>query len=413
MTITFPELAEVTGKLADRRKALADLFAEAKNDKGELDHNKVKGFASGSELAEHVRAVNAEIDDLAIKREELVDVAKAAKLASESDSLDPELTAWLAGESGAPAVGGRKQTKTFGDLFVESKAGSDLKDREVELDFEAKTLFATSAGWAPDSVRSPRVVFDEQRPVQVVDFIPQRTTDQTSIVYMEETTFTNNAAEVAEGGTKPEGALVLTERTSPVRKIAVWIPVTDEQLEDVVGIGQYLENRLTFMVRQRLDLQIISGDGTAPNLSGILDVSGIQTQAKGADPTPDAIFKAITKVNVTGQSMANLIIMHPNDWQDVRLLRTADGIYIWGSPSDAGPERMWGLPVAVVQAATENTAIVLDTQFTELAWKKGMSVKVSDSHSDYFIKNQQAVRAECRAAFTLFRPAAACSVTGI
>jgi hypothetical protein len=414
MTITFPELTEVTGKLNDRRKALADLFAEAKNDKGELDHSKVKGFANGSELAEHVRSLNAEIDDLAKKREDLAEVAKAAKLSEESDNLDPELAAWLAGETSAPAVGGRKQAKSFGDLFVESKAGTELKGTEVELkDFELKTLFETGAGWGPETMRGPKLVDYATRPLRVIDLIPQTTTNQTAIVYMEETTFTNAAAETAEGGTKPEGALALTERSDTVRKIAVWIPVTDEQLEDVPRIRQYLDNRLGFMVRQRLDSQILVGDGTAPNISGILDRSGLQTQAKGADPTPDAVYKAMTKVRVNAFSEPNAAVFHPNDWQDVRLLRTADGVYIWGSPADPGPERIWGLTVVQTTGLTENTGLVGDFQQTELAVKKGVTVEVSNSHSTYFVENKQAVRAEMRAALAVYRPAAFCSVTGI
>ena len=414
MSITFPELKETSGKLDEKRKELADLFAEAKNDKGELDHSKVKGFASGTELAEHVRTINAEIDALAKKHEDLVEVAKAAKLSEESDDLDPELQAWLAGEKGAPSLDGRKQAKSFGEMFVESKAGTDLKGKEVELkDFELKALFETTAGWAPEAVRTPRLVDLATRPITVVDLIPQRTTNATAIVYMEETTFTNAAAETAEGSAKPEATLELTERSDTVRKIAVWIPVTDEQLEDVAGIRQYLDNRLGFMVRQRLDLQILVGDGTAPNISGITDRSGIQTQAKGTDPTPDAVYKAMTKVRTVAFSEPNAAVFHPNDWQDIRLLRTADGVYIWGSPADPGPERIWGLRVVQTTAMTENTGLVGDFQQTELAVKKGLEVKVSDSHSDFFVNNKQAVRAEMRAALAVYRPAAFCTVTGI
>ena len=56
MTMTMPELTEVEGKLSNARKELHDLFAEAKNNQGELDHTKVKGYANGTELAEFVRA---------------------------------------------------------------------------------------------------------------------------------------------------------------------------------------------------------------------------------------------------------------------------------------------------------------------------------------------------------------------
>ena len=140
----------------------------------------------------------------------------------------------------------------------------------------------------------------------------------------------------------------------------------------------------------------------------------MQTQAKGSDPVPDAIHKGITKVKVTGRAMPNAVIMHPNDWQDVRLLRTTDGIYIWGSPSETGEPRIWGLRVVESDAQTENTAVVGDfANYSLFVVRRGIEVKVSDSHSDYFVKGKQAVRAGMRAATVWLRPEAFCKITGI
>jgi HK97 family phage major capsid protein len=404
--VDFPALREVKGKIKAKRDELGVIFAEAGP---EIDLSKVKSIdGDTSAKAAHIKNLNDELSDLSKQRDELDAVALAAresrKAAERGEPQD---------EPGDDQPSGRKGRKSIGEVFTEAKA-HQVKQREIELpDVELKTLLETATGWTPETTRGPRVIFDEQRPIQVVDLIPQTRTGETAVTYMEETTFTNAAAETAEGAAKPEAALALTERSSTVRKIAVWIPVTDEQLEDVPRIQDYLDNRLPFMVRQRLDQQIVSGNGTAPNLRGILNVVGIQTQAKGTDPTPDAVYKAMTKIEVVGQAVPNLAIFHPNDWQDVRLLRTADGIYIWGNPADAGPERIWGLRVVKVQAATENTAIVLDTTFTELAVKKGMTVETSNSHGTFFVENKQAIRAEVRVAFVLYRPTAACSVTGI
>jgi HK97 family phage major capsid protein len=406
--VEFPALKEAKGKLDAKRKELATIFDEAGP---EVDLSKVKSVEGDtSAKAAHIRSLNDELTELGQKFDELREVAKAAGAAREADrngAPGPE------GGDDAPRHDGR--VKTLGRSFVEAKGHETLKvkEREIEFDIELKTLLETGAGWAPETTRGPRVILDEQRPIQVVDFIPTTTTTQTAVTYMEETTFTNAAAETAEGAAKPEAALALTERSSTVRKIPVWLPVTEEQLEDVPRIEAYLDNRLGFMVRQRLDQQIVSGNGTAPNLRGLLNVVGIQAQAKGTDPVPDAIYKAATKVEVTGQAVPNLVILHPNDWQDIRLLRTADGIYIWGSPADPGPERIWGYRVAKVQAATENTGVVLDTTFTELAMRKGLTMKRSDSHSTYFVENKVAILAELRAAFVVYRPSAVCQVTGI
>jgi HK97 family phage major capsid protein len=420
-TLSMPALDELNGKIEAKQKLLGTIFDEANDGSGGIDLSRVKSISGDTfAKAEDIRKLNDELADLSKQADELKAVKRAAEGVRTAGATPPEQAAAggvKGAEPGAPASFGERPTKSFGQMFVESKA---YKGRtggvgpEARIDVELKAVFSTTAGWAPETTRTGRLVDFATRPVQVTDIIPSTTTSQAAVVYMEETTFTNAAAEAAEAGPYAEAALALTEQSSTVRKIAVFLPVTDEQLEDEPQVRGYIDNRLPFMVRQRLDGQILVGNGTAPNLRGVNNVVGIQTQAKGTDPTPDAVYKAIVKVRVTGRAMPNAVIMHPNDWQDIRLLRTADGIYIWGNPSDTGPERIWGLAVAQSDAQTENTAVVGDfANYSELAVRRGVDVQVSNSHADFFVNGKQALRADMRAALLWYRPAAFCTVTGI
>jgi HK97 family phage major capsid protein len=172
------------------------------------------------------------------------------------------------------------------------------------------------------------------------------------------------------------------------------------------------------MLRARIDSQLLVGDGTSPNIWGASVLSGVQTQAKGTDPTPDAVFKAMTKVRGTtagtGFAEPSAITMHPNDWQAIRLLRTADGIYIFGSPTETGPDMLWGVPVVVTSAMTEGTGLVGDwAGYSAVFMKRGITFKVTDSHASLFITGIQAIRADVRLASVYFRDSAFCTVTGI
>lgn len=413
----FPALKEATDRLDAKNAELAKIFDEAGPD---IDFKRVKSLPAGTALGDTraiaalVRQLNDECSALGKEVEDLNAVEAAAGRAAKGRAGGGER-----GDAPAGGRGGDGEALSVGRLFTKSRAYTDRAGPvgpEAHLDIEFKTLMTTAAGWAPETIRTGKVVDAATRPVQVTDLIPSTTTGQNAIQYMEETTFTNAAAEVDEAGAYQEATLVLTERTSNVRKIGVYLSITDEQLDDVLQAEGYINNRLPFMVRQKLDSQILvgSGTGTPTQLRGLLNIVGIQTQAKGADPTPDAVYKAMVKVRVTGRALPSAVIFHPTNWQDVRLLRTADGIYIWGNPSDSGPERIWGLSVVQSDAITLGTALTADfPNFTELSTRKGIDVQVSNSHSDYFVNGKQALRADMRVALVVYRPAALCTITGL
>ena len=405
-------------KLNGRADYLRDEIKTVLDEAGsERDFSKVKHVdGSNADKVEFVQKQSRELDAVVKEIEEY----------KELQGIDEKIRSYEA-EKNQPEVKMVQPDvepighKSVGEMFVESKAYStisggvgEVSELNIDPNVLIKTDFTTSAGWAPPTVRTGLVIDSAQYPLKVADVIPSGTTTNSSVTWMAESTFTNNAAEAAEAAQYGEAALALTETSSTVRKVAVFLPVTDEQLEDVAQVSSYIDNRLGFMLQQRLDSQLLTGDGSAPNLRGVLNTSGISTQAKGSDSTPDAIHKAITKVRTTGAAEPDTVILHPNDWQAIRLLQTSDGLYIWGNPADAGPERIWGLPVVQTTSETENTGLVGAFRgYSQLWIRRGIEIQVSNSHSDYFIKGKQAVRADMRAALAVYRATAFCTVTGI
>jgi HK97 family phage major capsid protein len=421
----MPTLLDVERDLDQKRGELKKLFDDHTKD-GQYDF-------TVDQLAE-VNRRNDELTDLGkqfdqLKTAEQIRRDNEEKVSSMNTPRRPEFP----GSAHQKANGAQEEDagfKTLGELFTENdgyknrgmgsvKVHVNLSDADMKEilnggGMESKTTMSRTAGFAPFVPRGPRLVdFAQRRPV-VADLVPQDTTTASAIKYMEETTFTNNAAAVAEAGEKPESALAFTERTQPVEKIATWLPVTDEQLDDVPQIRGIIDNRLTLMLLLAEEVELLTGNGSTPHLQGFLTKSGVQTQAKGADPVPSAVYKAMTLVRYTGFADPTGVVFHPNDWQDIRLLQDLNGNYIWGSPAEAGPERIWGLPIVVTTAMTENTAFLGDFRmYSHISRRQGISIEVSNSHADFFIFNKQAIRAEERLALEIYRASAFAKVTGI
>ena len=128
----------------------------------------------------------------------------------------------------------------------------------------------------------------------MADLIAPGTTDSNLVTYMKETTFTNAADTVAEGAAKPESTLIFDAVSDPVRKIATWLPVTEEMLEDVPALRSYLDARLRLGVQLAEDDQLLNGRVVAPDIIGFLARTGLAASIargrrveRGRDPAAD------------------------------------------------------------------------------------------------------------------------------
>ena len=405
------EVAKLKEQIAKSREELKAAFDSSEDGKYTAEaKEKIKGY--NEELA-------GLVDDLKIE-EARVKNEKALEVDSEPVNSIPN------------AMPEQEGPKSIGEQFANTdayKAYVEKGVKGVDSQAEFKTTLNTT-GYPPESLRAPGILETALRnPDSVIGLFDQINTNQNAYVYLEETTFTNNSGAVAEStdiSTSNEGALAFTERTESIRKMATFLPVTDELLADVAGIQGYVNSRLSTMMKLNLDNQLINGDGSAPNLTGVLNKSGINTFAYGSYSGElrklGQVYQAITEIRKDAFVEPDSIIMHPSDWYDivtsVSSVETSGSrnplfVVAGGFGADAAP-KLWGLNVVPSTVIAEGTMLVGKFgggDAAQVVMREGVDLAVSDSHSDFFAKNQLAIRLTMRLGFAIYRPTAFCSIT--
>ena len=263
-----------------------------------------------------------------------------------------------------------------------------------------------------------------QRPLTVRQIVTNGTTTSDAVEYARVTGFTNSAAPVAEatgagtigdgtggtitaaaGGRKPESAMTLEKVTTNVKTIAHWIPATKRALSDAAQIRTLIDNFLEYGLEEELEDQIVNGDATGENFEGILTVSGTQAQAWDTDLFTTT-RKAKRKVKTVGRATATAFLFNPEDNERIDLERDGNDRFFGNGPFGTGPDVLWGIPRLESEAVPVGTGIVGDFRMAVLWDREQASIQVSDSHSDFFIRNLVAILAELRAAFGILRPSA-------
>lgn len=313
------------------------------------------------------------------------------------------------------------ERRSAGQIVAESEEYRSWVERShgagISPDIEVRALLSSESSdpaaglWMPRGTPFlPDQAVDRRR-LFIRDLIAGGTTTLSSIPYVRELTPRTNetgATAVAEGSAKPEVTMQFVGVDAPVRKIAAWIPATTEILEDAPTLRSYIDARLAYMLAVREEEQVLNGNGTSPNIRGIRQTTGLQTQASaGSGEQAATIGLAIAKIeNVDG--VADGIAMNPVDYWTMLTTRHAnqfDDGFGTMVPYVGAPRGLWGLPV--VRTRSMETLRVLVGAFqsgAQLFDRSGTVIRVGDQHSDYFTNNKVAILAEERIALAVYRP---------
>lgn len=267
-----------------------------------------------------------------------------------------------------------------------------------------------------------------KRPLTLRDVVGKGSTTTDTIEYVRLVSVTNNAAPVAEastadaidgtmvdnvmGGLKPESAMAFEKDQTTVKTIAHWIPATKRALADAGQIRTLIDEFLRYGLEEELEDQMLTGTGVGENFLGLSHVSGTQTQTAGAGQDIfDVTRMARRKVRIGGRAVPTAYVMNPIDWERIELERNGNGDFYAGGPFAMATPRLWGLPVVESEVIPQGTAWVGAWNYAVLYDREQAGIQVTDTHSDFFIRNLVAILAEMRAAFAVLRPPAFVKIT--
>jgi HK97 family phage major capsid protein len=389
--------------------------------------------------------VTAKINEAGDLRKELskarADAAMRKTLADLGGDVD------LSDPQGKATPAGRMRTKAVGQSFIDSPEYRDLLGAAPGGRFSKEQRIATRpVGFervlppgrgekalitgASDTSGGAFVIADQlglqvglglfERPLMLRDLVTGGTTTSDTVEYVRVTGVTNNAAPTAEAtttsnGTKPESGIALVKVTETVKTIAHWIPLTKRALADAAQVLTLIDNFLLYGLEEELEDQMIGGDGTGENFTGLANVSGVQAQAWDTNILT-TLRKAKTKVRTVGRSIANGFLLNPTDVEALDLLTDNEARFFFGGPAGGAStnggltQPLWNLPVIESEAVPAGTAYVGDWRKAILWDRQQASVTMSDSHANFFIQNLVAVLAEMRAAFGVIQPSAFVSI---
>lgn len=360
------------------------------------------------ESGEVVGSLKSELKAAAEKNDELA--AEVKRLSD--DILDVQ-------QKGQKADKHKQEAKSMGAQFVESEAFQSYKSGSTnKARLEMKNTIIGEGGSPQDPTNDivplqtmPGIVGGAFRQLRVRDILNTGVATGNTVHYTRELTFTNNAAETAEAAQKPETVLTFEGVDTPVRTIAHFLKVSKQVLDDAPALQSYIDRRLRYGVEIRMEQQIINGNGTSPNLSGMLDTGNFTSlTAASGDTDFDFANKAKYKV-IESDYMADYYLINPADWGVMERIKTTDGEYI-GSTSAIGylqnglVPTLWGLPVIASNSVPQGTLIAAARDASMFWQRQGTTVEIFDQNEDDVEKNLLTVRAEARGAFTVFRPAA-------
>jgi HK97 family phage major capsid protein len=375
--------------------------------------------------------VKAILDSLRTGIASATPLSTSVAMQTQIDALDRKMATRHVGDFGNPStlVQTIKENESIARLLKDRRGTAvlHLKGSEyAELMDRKSIISATTSGSAGSDTlapvgsmttgvlqidRTPGITPEARQALKVRNVLYSRPTSMSVVDFVKVSSPLSIGSPVPEASVKPENQLTFTSVSEKVRLIATWIPATKQVLDDMTELLGFIQSSLPYYINLEEELQLLAGDDTGENLHGLLpQASAFNTGLLSAShgwTKLDVIANAIRQINAAKEIDPTFVIMNTNDWWDIALTKDTLGRYILGDPQSLTTPRIFGLDVVSTTSIAPGTFLVGSGSpvAAEIRDRQEMQVEISTEHSDYFVRNLVAVRAEKRLALVTKRPA--------
>ncbi len=241
------------------------------------------------------------------------------------------------------------------------------------------------------------------RKVHLRSLLPIGTINQGLFTFPYESGGEGAPAAQTQGSAKAQVDFDITMKDAAAQYIAGYVRISRQMLDDIPAMTSFLQSRLLEKYLIAEDAQILSGDGTAPNLQGILDVATAATGAATVDV--EQLVQAIAQLESSNYS-ATGIMVNPTDWAAIMNTKNTNAAYSLPASTVVttdGNVSIAGIPLYKSTAIAVDKFLVGDWSMgAQIMQNQGISVQFSEMDGDNFTKNLITVRVEARIALPIY-----------
>ena len=293
-----------------------------------------------------------------------------------------------------------------------SSARFEIKAGDMSMGAEnAGNLIETDGMIARETIVSG-YKFDPERPVHMRQIVPNGSTDAQQIRYAKETAFdVASIAMKAEGATLGQSDFTLTSKVAALEKLGTFMRITEEMMNDTPQLTSYISARVPQKVLNVEDSQILTGDGSTPNIDGFATTGnhvdwaagGFANQIESANEY-DALVVAINQLQLTNYT-PDTILVNPTDLHKIALLKNTQNDYLRQQLYTGLTPQVMGINIIANNAVTSDKFYVANFQQASQFWiRENLAIEFAKEDSTNFRDGFVTVRVQERVCQTVYNP---------
>ena len=245
------------------------------------------------------------------------------------------------------------------------------------------------------------------RMAYLVDLFNTATISSPRVMWVERSDRTDGAATRAEAAIMGQSDYTWIRRSLDVENISSYVKTTDEALTDWDQTLSQIRIELFGQIQRELDDQLLAGDGSTPNISGVTalcrtyDFTGLNSYVS-APNIFDAIAAAAAQVRYHLYNPTHAVV-HTTDFAKMNLVKDSNNNYVL-PPFWSNGMLIDGLQVVANQGIDAGQLLVGDFSKGTVYFCKGIDIRVWDQNDTDPIYGLKTITADMRAVLKIAQP---------